>query len=319
MFGFLASRAAHAVLVLFLVSVITFGMIGASPGGPEAMIDPSATPQDREFMRRQLGLDQPVHVQYLRWAGGMLRGNLGRSFIDGSPVWGLILDRLPNTLLLTGSAFLVAVLVAIPAGIYSATKPYSPFDYVVTGFSFIGISIPSFWLGIMLIVLFAVHWGVLPPGGMSTIGGGFSFLDRLRHLLMPAIVLGTYYMAELARYTRSAVIEVKLQDFVRTARAKGLAEATVIVRHIVRNALVPVITIIGLRLPRFVGGAAITEAIFSWPGMGRLAIEASFRRDFPVVLGITIVFAVVVVASSLLVDLLYGLVDPRIQHGKQIA
>ena len=319
MSGFLAARTAHAFLVLFLVSLITFGIIGASPSGPEAMVDPSATPQDRAFMRRQLGLDQPVHVQYLRWAGGMLRGNLGRSFIDGSPVLELIVDRLPNTLFLTGSAFLLAVVVAIPAGIFSAMRPYSPFDYAATGLSFIGISIPSFWLGIMLIIVFAVNWNVLPPGGMSTIGSGFSVVDRLRHLAMPVLVLGSYYMAELARYARSAVIDVKLQDYVRTARAKGLREPVIITHHIVRNALVPIITIIGLRLPRFVGGAAITEAIFAWPGMGRLAIEASFRRDFPVVLGITIMFAAVVVISSLLVDVLYGLVDPRIQQGKQPA
>ncbi len=319
MLGFLAARTSHALLVLLLVSLITFGLIGASPGGPEVMIDPAATAQDRELMRKQLGLDQPVYVQYLRWAGGVIRGNLGRSFIDGGPVSQHILDRLPNTLLLTGSAFLLAIVLAIPAGIYSAMRPYTVLDYAVSAFTFVGISIPSFWLGILLIILFAVHWGVLPPGGMSTIGAAFSVGDRARHLLMPAAALGTYYMAELARYTRSAVVEIKLQDFVRTARAKGLTDSTIISRHIVRNALVPIITIIGLRLPRFVSGAAITEAIFAWPGMGRLAIEASFRRDFPVVLGITIVFAFVVALSSLLADVLYGLADPRIQHGKHAA
>jgi peptide/nickel transport system permease protein len=317
--SFLAQRTLHALLVLLLVSLITFGLIGASPSGPEVMIDPAATAQDREFMRKQLGLDQPLHVQYLRWAWGVLRGNLGRSFIDGGPVSQHILDRLPNTLLLTGFAFLLALVLSIPAGIYSAMKPYSAVDYIVSTFTFVGISIPSFWLGIMLIILFAVHWGVLPPGGMATIGAGFSVTDRFRHLLMPAASLGIYYMAELARYTRSAVVEIKLQDFVRTARAKGLTDSVIISRHIVRNALVPIITIVSLRLPRFVGGAAITEAVFAWPGMGRLAIEASFRRDFPVVLGITTVFAVVVVLSSLLADVLYGLADPRIQHGRSAA
>ncbi|MBI4276954.1 MAG: ABC transporter permease, partial [Armatimonadetes bacterium] len=306
MVRFVLSRLVHAAGVLVVVSLITFGIISLAPGGPDAMIDPAATAQDREFMRRQLGLDKPVHVRYVVWAKGILRGDFGRSFTEGSKVLELIGDRLPATILLTGTAFLAAIAAAIPAGILSALRPYSTTDYAVTAFSFFGVSIPSFWFGIMLIIIFAVQWRVLPAAGMATVGADFSLVDRARHLVMPTAVLATLYMAELARYTRSAVVQVKAEDYVRTARAKGLPEGGVISRHILRNALIPVVTVIGLRLPRLVGGAAITESIFAWPGMGRLAIEAAYRRDYPVVLGITIIFAVVVVASNLLVDLVYG-------------
>jgi peptide/nickel transport system permease protein len=313
-FTFILARLGHAVVVLFLVSIITFGIVGLAPGGPESMIDPMASAEDRALIRKQLGLDDPLHVQYLRWARGLIRGDFGRSFLDGSPVASLIADRLPNTIILTGTAFAVAIWAAVPAGVLSALRPYSLTDHFVSGFSFLGVAIPSFWFGIMLIIVFAVQLRVLPPGGMSTVGADFSWFDRTRHIVMPAIVLATYYMAELARYTRSAVVQVKGEDYVRTATAKGLPGRRVIWGHVLRNALIPVVTVIGLRLPRFVGGSAITESIFAWPGMGRLAIDAAARRDYPVVLGITIVFAVAVVIGNLLVDVLYGWLDPRIQY-----
>jgi peptide/nickel transport system permease protein len=311
---FILTRVSHAVLVLIVVSFIMFGIIALAPGGPESMLDPNATPQDRALMRKELGLDQPIYVQYVRWAGNMVRGDFGRSFTGGGAVLNLIGDRLPNTLLLTGTAFLVAVCIALPLGIYSALRPYSAIDHITSTFGFIGISIPTFWFGIILILLFAVTWRILPASGMTTVGQGFSLLSIARHLAMPATVLAVFYMADLARYSRSAVMQVKREDFVRTARAKGLPERNVVYKHILRNALIPVVTVIGLRLPHLVGGAAITETIFAWPGMGRLTVEAAYRRDYPVVLGITVIFAVLVVASNLLVDIAYGWLDPRIQY-----
>lgn len=310
---YLARRLLESVVLLLIVSVTTFGLIRSAPGGPSLLANPELSREDIAQMREQLGLDDPLPVQYGRWLGNLLRGNLGASYSTVEPVGGLIRDRLPNTLALTGLALALSIVVAIPLGVLSATRRNSRFDRLVAGVSFFGISIPVFWLGIILIILFSSQLRWLPAGGMSTLGEGFSLADRLKHLALPTVVLATANLAELTRYTRSGMITVLGEDYVRTAHAKGLARRTVVFRHALRAALIPVVTVIGVLLPRAVSGAAITETVFSWPGMGRLAVEAATTRDYPVVMGTTLTVAVVVIASSLLTDVVYGFVDPRVR------
>jgi peptide/nickel transport system permease protein len=315
MTGYLVRRTLQGIVLLWIVSVITFALMHMAPGGPAMLQNPDLSRDQIARFRAKLGLDDPLPVQYARWLRGVLRGDLGRSYNTVERVDRLVLTRLPNTLLLTGVALLLALLVAIPLGVASATRRNTVFDRLVAGFSFLGISTPVFWLGIVLIVAFSVQLRVLPAGGMYTIGAAFSLGDRLQHLLMPMLVLALANLAEITRYTRSAMIGALGEDYVRTAHAKGLGAPAVLFRHALRNALVPVITVIGVYLPRAVSGAAITETVFSWPGMGQLAVQSAATRDYPVVLGATLAVAVVVVASSLLTDLAYGYFDPRIRLG----
>ncbi len=305
----------HALVVLVLISVATFIIVHLSPGGPDVLFTGDLRPADRQYVIHNLGLDQPLHVQLIRWFGAVLRGDFGRSFNQQRPVLDLILERLPATLLLASVSLGLAIMIGVPMGIAAARRPNSWVDYSATGLSVFGVSVPSFWLGIILILLFSVRWRLLPSSGMATVGTGFSVPDLLRHLAMPTAVLSLVYLAQVASYTRTSMLDVMRKDFVRTARAKGLREGVVLARHVLRNGLIPVITVVGLLIPRLVGGAAITETIFSWPGMGRLAIEAAFKRDYPLVMGITVVFALAVIASNLLVDVAYGLVDPRVKVG----
>jgi len=305
----------QAVVLLFFVSVLTFLLIHSAPGGPALLANPELSREQIQQMTEQLGLDDPLPVQYLRWLGNVVQGDFGSSYNTVQPVTRLIAERLPNTIMLTGLALVISILVAVPLGVLSALKRNSALDRIIAGFSFIGVSIPVFWLGIMLIIVFAVQLKVLPAGGMYTLGAEFSLLDRLEHLLLPTLVLVVANLAELTRYTRSGMINVLTEDYIRTARAKGLPNRLVLIRHALRNALIPVITIIGVLLPRAVSGAAITETVFSWPGMGRLAVEAAMTRDYPVVLGATLTVALVVVLSSLVTDLLYAYIDPRIRLG----
>jgi len=315
MTAYVVRRLLQAVVLLFIVSVLTFLLIHSAPGGPALLANPDLSREQVQQMARQLGLDDPLPVQYLRWLGHVLRGDFGKSYNTVQPVTKLISERLPNTVMLTGLALVLSVMIAVPLGVLSALKRNSAIDRVIAGFSFIGVSIPVFWLGIMLIILFAVQLKLLPAGGMYTLGADFSLLDRIKHLLLPTFVLVVANLAELTRYTRSGMITVLSEDYVRTARAKGLPNHVVLLHHALRNALIPVVTIIGVLLPRAVSGAAITETVFSWPGMGRLAVEAATTRDYPVVLGATLTVALVVVVSSLVTDLLYAYIDPRIRLG----
>lgn len=266
-----------------------------------------------EQMRRALGLDQPIYVQYWRWLLELLQGNLGTSYSLGSPVSELVAQRLPPTMLLAGTALGFAVLTGIPLGVLSAVKRNSVIDHGVTMLSFFGLSMPVFWYGLLLILAFSVRLQWLPAGGIVTVGQE-SFGDLMMHLILPALVLGTVHMAEITRYTRSSVLAVLRQDYIRTARAKGLRELVVMKKHALRNALIPVVTVIGLMLPRIAAGAAITEQVFAWPGMGQLAVRAAFQRDYPTIMGVTLVISAVVALSSLLTDLLYTAVDPRIRY-----
>ena len=311
---YLLKQLAASVLVLFIVVSVTFFILQMAPGSLGLLADPNMDPAVAENIRRNYGLDEPVLVQYGKWIGNLLRGDLGMSLMFRRPVLAMILERLPLTLVLGGAALLVTLVVGIGAGIVSARKPNSLMDQVFSFVSFVGLAIPNFWLGIMLIILFSVQLGWLPSSGTHTIGQPFSLLDRLSHLTLPALVLATSTAAELMRFTRSSWLDIQEQDYVRTARSKGLGETAVQGRHVMKNAMIPVLTIFGLFLTRLLGGTAIIESLFAWPGMGSMAVNAAVARDAPLVLGITIFVAAGVILSNLLIDALYPLFDPRVRY-----
>jgi peptide/nickel transport system permease protein len=311
---YVVGRLAQAVVLLVLVTIITFGLIHAAPGGPSAVMTDTKLPAaEIARMRTNLGLDQPLPVQYVKWVGGLLRGDFGISYTDSRPVLDSIGQRLPNTLLLAGTAFVLSLLVAIPLGVFSASRAYSTMDNIVSAASFIGLSLPVFWFGIVLIIVFSVALHLLPSAGMYTVNQPRTAVDLLKHLLLPALVLATPNLALFSRFVRASVLETLHQDYVRTARAKGLAASAVMYRHVLRNALMPIATIIGLNLPVVVAGASVTESVFGWPGMGRLAVDAAFTRDYPVIMGITVLVAAAVIAINLCTDLLYLVIDPRVR------
>jgi len=308
-----AQRLIQGFIVLLLVSAITFFLVALAPGGPSALMRMDATPEQREQLTRRLGLDQPPIVRYGQWLAGAIRGDLGTSMTSNEPVGQRIGQRLPNTLILATTALAVSIALGIPMGVYAALSRNSPPDFVIALLSVIGVSVPAFWLGIVLILTLSVNLNWLPSSGITTSGAEADPADLLKHLVMPATVLSTTVLPYVVRFTRSALLEVLQQDFVRTATAKGLARVNVVYGHALRNALIPVISIVGTLVPRLVGGAVVTEAVFGWPGMGRLAVEAANGRDYPLIVGITVVIAAVVIASSLLVDLAYTWLDPRIR------
>ena len=310
---FVLGRLIQACGVLFVVSVITFVLIHAAPGGPAILLQPDLTREQMRELRAEMGLEDPIPVQYARWLGNVFHGQLGRSLSQGLPVTTLIADRLPATLILSGAALLLTLVLGIPLGVLSAVKRNGLLDYLVTGLAFLGMSVPVFWFGIILIIIFSVELGLLPSAGMYTLGEPFSVADRLRYLIMPTAVLAIANLAQITRYTSSSMLGTLTEDYVRTARAKGLAERAVLLRHALRAALVPIVTVVGLLLPRLVAGAAITEAIFAWPGMGRLAVDAAVQRDYPLIMGITLMISAIVVLSNLVVDVIYGWIDPRIR------
>ena len=321
---FLIRRALQSIPVFIAITIITFALIHAIPGGPTARLelDPDIKPEDIARIKANMGLDKPVWQQYLIWMGvmrtsqgeyhGLLQGELGVSYIDQTSVSENILDRLPNTLLLSVTSLVISLGIALPLGVWSAVKQYSAFDNVSTVFSTAGVSIPSFWFGLLAILLFSVKLRWLPSGGMYTLGGEKSIGDLLKHLLMPASILSIGNIAGWNRYTRASMLEVIRQDYVRTARAKGLVERAVIVGHALRNALIPMATLLGMSLPGLVGGALITETIFGWPGMGRLAYHAATKRDYPIIMGALVMSTVLVILGNLLADVAYGFLDPRV-------
>ena len=308
-------RLVLAVPTLVGVSVILFVVLHVAPGGPEAMlIGDQFNEEMAAAARRNLGLDRPLPVQYLSWLGTLVRGDLGRSFFDGSAVTEMIGQRVVATVQLSLAALLLAATLGITLGVVAAVWHNSAIDRLATGVALLGVSFPSFWLGILLIMVFSVWLGWLPSSGISTYGEEGDLASRLRHLVLPAVTLATLQLAIYMRFTRSAMLEVLGHDFVRTARAKGLRESSVVLRHALRNALVPLLTIAGFSLKSLVGGAVFVEVVFAWPGLGRLAVDAVFARDYPVVLGLTLLLAAVTIGSNLLVDVLYALVDPRIRY-----
>ncbi len=314
--AFLIRRLVQSVVLLLIVTFLTFILIHQAPGGPSILLSPDIPPNEAERISESLGLNDPILVQYVRWLGGMARLNFGNSYQQTRPVTTVIAQRLPPTLILAGASLLVALLVAIPLGILAAVRRNSVFDHVATMLSLFGVAVPVFWYGLMLIIICGVWLRILPSGGLADDPSQFDLVDRVRHLILPTLVLGTTAMAQFTRYMRSGMVAVLQDDYVRTARAKGLAERTVLLRHAFRNALIPVITIVGVVIPRLIGGAAITEKVFSYPGMGSLAVDSAFQRDYPVVMGVTLLVGVAVIAGNLLTDLMYGWVDPRIRVGE---
>src|SRR5699024_4563367 len=316
MITYIIRRIIMTIPLLIGVSIVSFGIVQLTPGDPGAMMmDPTITEEDRAQYMEAYGLNDPIPVQYVRWIGQILQGNLGYSLIqEGMSVSELILARLPNTLILMIASTILAMIIAIPIGIYSATRPYTLTDYTITTASFMGVAIPNFWFGLVLIMFFAVQLGWFPSGGAQTLHAPFNIWDRLHHLILPAIVLATADTASLTRYTRSSMIEVLDQDDIRTARAKGFKQGKVVYKHGVRNGLIPVLTLFGLMIPSFIGGAVITEKIFNWPGIGLLFIDATFQRDYPIIMALTMISAVLVVIGNLIADILYAIFDPRIEY-----
>ena len=309
-------RLIQMVPLLFGISVLIFALIQAAPGGPEAIFLENRLfidPQVIEAFRQRLGLDQPVPIQYVRWLTAVLSGDFGISFTTGRPVGQMILERLPATLALMSVSFVFAAVIALPLGAYSAVKQYSLFDFAATTTSFLGIAMPVFWFALILQLFFSVQLGWLPTSGRDTIGDS-SLLDQVRHLILPAFVLSIRHIAGWSRYMRSSLLDVVRADFIRTARAKGLREQIVLVRHAVKNALIPVVSIMALDLAGLFSGAVIAETIFAWPGIGRLFVQAMFSRDYPLLMGILMMSSFLVVFFNLIADVVYGWLDPRISY-----
>ena len=307
-------RLLLAVPVLFGVSVLVFAVLHLAPGDPAAiMLGAQATKEDVERLHRDLGLDEPLVVQYLRWISRVAQGDLGRSIPLGREVLPEVMLRFKATLLLTAGALAIAVLLGLAAGIVSAVKQYTWLDRISMGVAVTGVSLPVFWTGIMLIIVFALQLRWFPSSGMSSpYGSGLG--DVLWHLVLPAVTLGTASAAALARLTRSSVLEIIRQDYVRSARAKGLAERAVIARHVLKNAINPIITVLGLQVGFLLGGAILTETVFSWPGLGSMMVRAIQARDYPLVQGGVLLVATTFVLVNLAVDLLYAIFDPRIRY-----
>nr|WP_246580358.1 ABC transporter permease [Deinococcus aestuarii] len=308
-------RLIGAVPLLLGVSLILFGVLHLAPGGPLDVYadNPSVSPEALAQMRTAFGLDQPLPVQYVSWVTAFFQGEWGFSIRTARPVVQEIGERVGPTLLLGGTSFVVSLLIAIPLGVLSAVRKYSAVDYGITFLSFLGVSMPVFWLALMLQLVFAVQWRILPSAGMQTIGSD-SLLDIARHLILPAGILAFASVAGWSRYMRSSMVDVLAQDYVRTAKAKGVPERSVVYRHALRNGLIPIITVVALDFATILSGAVITETIFAWPGMGRLFIESMNGRDYPVLMALMMVGSFALIVSNLVADLAYGAADPRIRY-----
>jgi peptide/nickel transport system permease protein len=316
-------RILQTIPILFIISILLFFLVRSAPGGPltSARRNPNVTKEQIEAIEEKLGLNDPLPVQYGRWIGDMLKGNLGQSIKFHRPVNDMIAERIPNTLTLVGASFLLTLIVAIPIGMLSARKPYSVFDYAMTTVTFIGQSIPVYWLGLGLIVIFYVllknpvtDVPFFPVGGMNTRGKEGDPLDTLWHLVLPVTALSLGWIAWYSRFLRSSMMDVLHEDYVRTAKAKGASSNSVYYKHALQNAILPLVTLIALDLPSLFAGALFVETIFSWPGMGRLFWDAAKGRDYPVLLGVVMITAVLIIFCNILADLTYGWLDPRVKY-----
>ncbi len=309
----LARRLVQAVPLLLAISLIVFLLIHSVPGGPLEVYlsNPNVRPEDIERLRRALGLDEPLWRQYLSWVSAFARGDWGYSFSDGRPVAERVLERLPATLELTGTSLVLALVITFPAGVFAAMMRGRWFDRLTTAAAFAGISLPPFWFGLMLQVVFAIALGWLPSSGRSTLGAG-DVTDRIQHLVLPAAVLSCVLAAGWSRYLRSSMIETLSQPFVRAARARGIPDRLVLLHHALRNALAPVVTVVLLDTALIVSGAVVTESVFAWPGLGSLFTEALARRDYTVLMALLMLTSTAVVALNLVADGIYALLDPRV-------
>ncbi len=322
MSAFVTRRLLHTIPLLIGITLVSFLIMQMAPGDPvDLLTERNATAEERARVRSLYGLDRPLHVQYWIWLTNMVRGDFGHSYVRGRPVLDMILERLPNTVYLNLVVSVLIYSVAIPVGVASALRQYSRFDHVVTSTAFLGQALPNFWFGLLLIYGIALRTDLIPVGGIATYGvtlAEYGFwpvvLDRLRYLILPVIVMGLSAMAGVTRYMRSGMLEVIRQDYVRTARAKGLNERVVIYKHAMRNALLPIVTIIGFELPVLFSGSVIIENIFSWPGLGTLSVNAVFMRDYMVIMAFNVIGATLVILGNFIADILYMIVDPRISY-----
>jgi peptide/nickel transport system permease protein len=313
---YILNRLGQSAIVLVLVSLIGFIVLNLAPGGPlsQFALNPGMSQAELDRIAEQLGLNRPLMVQYFEWFSRLFIGDWGHSFRDGRPVLGVITSHLPATLLLMGTSTLLSVIVGTWVGVLGAVRRYSVFDTLATVGAMVALSIPTFWFGLVAIFLFSLHLGWLPAGNMYTIGDQ-SLGDYAVHLILPVAVLALVNVAIWSRYMRSATLDVIDQDFVRTARAKGLPYRRVLTHHVIRNALLPMITLAGLQIPTILGGALVTETVFTWPGMGRLFLDSLGYSDYPVIMGILMFSAILVLLGNLLADLLVGVADPRVRLG----
>jgi peptide/nickel transport system permease protein len=314
---YVVRRLIQAIPLLLGITVVAFAILKATPGGPLAAYEanPNVTPEDIARLEHALGLDQPIPLQYASWLGHFLTGDWGYSFATSQPVLTMVGGRLPNTLWLMTTVYVVTLLVALPIGILTAVKQYSWFDHLTTGATFAAFSMPTFWLGLLLIITFGLQLRLLPLGGMLAPGAPFTVGDLARHLVLPVATLSLVGVGTYVRFLRASMLETTNQDYMRTARAKGLSEPRVVVRHALKNAAIPFVTVAALELPELFGGALVTEQIFGWPGMGRLFYDSVTRYDYPVLMGILAISATFVVLANLLADVIYGYLDPRIRYG----
>jgi len=316
---YIIRRVLMCIPVLIGISLIIFLLVNAMPGNPFShLIDPKMTVADKEAMLRSIGYYDPIYVKYFKWIGQLLQGNMGYSIRYSTPVTQVIGERLPFTFVLSFLSLLVSTAIAIPFGVISSSKKNSFTDYAVTFISFFGISIPAFFFGLLLIKFFAVDLKIFPISGVTSVGAGYTgfmhIWDMARHLFLPTMMLSLLSIAQLMRYTRSSMLEVLNMDYIRTAREKGLAEGKVIYKHALRNGLIPVVTMITLSIRGLFGGALMTETIFVLPGIGKLMFQSIQNRDYPLIMGCTMMIAVVVLLSNLIADIMYALVDPRIKY-----
>jgi peptide/nickel transport system permease protein len=324
--AFILRRILGAIPLLLGIATLVFFVIAIAPGDPTAAyLNPNMPAEVVEQLRRNFGLDQPIYIRYMRWLGSFFTGNFGYSFAQARPVADILLDALPNTLVLAGISLLLVFLVGIVIGVLQAVRQYSLVDGLLSLFSLFFYSMPPFWLALMLMLVFSLkahEWGwpiALPATGVTSVDydflpAGARFLDRVAHLVLPVTTLTLALAAGVSRYTRGQMLEVVRQDYIRTARAKGVPERSVIMKHALRNSLIPVVTLLGLYLPFLFSGAVFVEVIFAWPGMGRVIVDAIFQRDYPVVMATSFLFAVMVVVGNLIADVLYAVVDPRIRY-----
>lgn len=313
---YILKRLLIAIPTFLGITLLVFALCYNASGSPLELLLSDPNISEAEVARRaeEMGLYQPFHIQYFSWMKNFLSGNLGFSYRTHAPVMGMLMDALWPTVLLTLSAVLVACLVSFPLGIQSARHQNGIWDTVSSVFSFLSTSTPSFFLALVFLSIFSVQLGILPIGGMYDTGKAETLISLLKHLIMPACVLGSTMVGSLIQYIRSSMLEVMREDYVRTARSKGLTELVVVTKHILRNSLIPVVTYLGMEIPLLIGGAVVTEQVFSWPGLGNLMLKSINARDYPVIMGVTIITAVAVLAFNLLTDLLYGVLDPRIRH-----
>ncbi|WP_161880725.1 ABC transporter permease [Deinococcus alpinitundrae] len=314
MVGFLGRRIGQGMVVLLLISLVTFFLINLAPGGPSAAARFESTAEERAAIQKQLGLDRPLLTRYGSWATGVLRGDFGATLSGGQPVAPILRQRLGTTLQLGLAALVLSVVIGIPLGIITAMRRNSVLDHSVNALSTLGMSVPDFWTGIMAILLFAVTLKVLPASGLADMSAGFSLSEWLRHMILPAGVLAFVMLPNLVRFTRASLLEVLGADYLRTARAKGVREGRVIVKHALRNAFVPIVAMIGLILPALLSGSVIIESVFGLPGMGRLAVDAALGRDYNTIMAVTLAAGFIVILTNLVVDLAYTVIDPRIRH-----